>query len=99
LLQGDTDLGSPLVFGDGRRCTGGALKRLYVKNAAGGIVVAPTGAESSISARSADLGDRILPAEMCRYQVYYRDAAPGFCQPPAGSTFNVSQALRVLWSP
>ena len=31
------------------------------------------------------------------YQVYYRDPDPTFCPAPAGSGFNVSNALRVSW--
>lgn len=97
-LQGDLEI-SPTLYGDGLRCTGGSLKRLYSKNASGGAVSAPTGAEPSVSARSAALGDTI-PATATRvYQVVYRDPEPSFCPMPTGSTFNASNGLRVTWSP
>ena len=98
-LQGTQSI-APLPFGDGLRCTGGNLKRLYLANAsAEGVVSAPTGSALPISQRSAALGDTILAGETRTYQVYYRDPSSTYCPEPAGSTFNVSQALRILWSP
>lgn len=98
-LQGDTDVDPAAPFGDGLRCVGGTLKRLFVKNAVAGVVVAPSGADLSVSARSAAAGDPILAGEARSYQVYYRDSAPAFCPSPPGSTFNASQAVRLLWAP
>ncbi len=51
-LQGDVLLPSGVVFGDGLRCTGGNLKRLYAKNASGGQVSAPAAGDPSVSQRS-----------------------------------------------
>ena len=97
-LQGDQEI-APVNFGDGLRCAGGALKRLYSHNAVGGTVSAPQGADPSITARSAALGDAI-PANGTRiYHVYYRDPVASFCPDPPGSTFNASNGLRVLWAP
>jgi hypothetical protein len=96
VLQGNT----PIVatnFGDGLRCTGGTLKRLYVKSASGGVVDAPQGADLSVSARSAALGDPISGGTFRFYQVYYRDANAAFCPNPPGGTFNVSNGLTVAW--
>jgi hypothetical protein len=95
---GDAEI-APASFGDGLRCAGGNLKRLYAKNAVGGAVTAPEGAEPTISARSAALGDSIPTLATRIYQVYYRDPDPAFCPDPQGSTFNVSNGLRVLWGP
>jgi hypothetical protein len=97
-LQGDLEV-SPLVFGDGLRCTGGSLKRLYSKNAVSGAVTAPTGADPSITTRSAALGDTIPAFGTRLYQVYYRDPTASFCASPTGGTFNISNALRVVWGP
>lgn len=97
-MQGDAELAG-VNFGDGLRCAGGNLKRLYSRNAAAGSVTAPTGGDPSISARSAALGDPIPVSGTRIYQVYYRDPDPAFCPPPTGSTFNVSNALRVVWAP
>jgi hypothetical protein len=97
-LQGDAEI-APVFFGDGLRCTGGNLKRLYTKNAVAGSATAPTGAELPVSARSSALGDTIPPLATRLMQVYYRDPNVSFCPDPPGSTFNVSNGLRVVWGP
>jgi hypothetical protein len=93
-LQGTTAIGSGVLFGDGVRCTSGALRRLYVHNASGGSVSAPVGADVPITTRSAQLGDTILPGTPRFYQTYYRDPSLGFC---TGLGFNVSGGLRIDW--
>ncbi|MBK7645126.1 MAG: VCBS repeat-containing protein [Planctomycetes bacterium] len=93
-LQGTASIPAGSVFGDGVRCVGGLLKRLYIHNAVGGVATAPNGAEPSITIQSAALGDVIAPGMTRYYQVYYRDPAPGFCSP---STFNISGALQITW--
>jgi hypothetical protein len=76
----------------------GLLKRLYVHTASGGIVSAPVGADPSISARSAAVGDTIPPGAHRYYSVYYRDPTVlGGC--PSANTFNITQTLDVLWAP
>jgi Tol biopolymer transport system component len=96
VLQGSLAI-NPVNFGDGLRCAGGALKRLYVKSAVGGAVVAPVSGDLSVSARSAALGDTINQGDTRIYQVYYRDPNASFCPAPTGNTFNISSALSVLW--
>jgi hypothetical protein len=96
-LQGNSDVLPGVSFGDGLRCAGGALKRLYVKNAVGGVASAPAPGDPSITARSAQLGDTIAPGTTRSYQVYYRDPSLSFCPAPAGNTWNVSSATRILW--
>ena len=95
-LQGTVPI-APIVFGDGLRCTGGSLHRLYTKPATGTSVVAPQGAEPPITIRSASLGDPITPTSLRYYQVYYRDGVASFCPSPPGSNWNVSGALEVQW--
>lgn len=95
-LQGDATIAAT-IFGDGLRCTGGNLLRLYTRNATGGAVLAPQGADPSVSARSATLGDVIPLGATRNYQVYYRDPSLGFCADPPGNTFNVSNAIAILW--
>ncbi len=100
VLQGDALLGSGAVFGQGVRCVDGALRRLYTKAASGGSITAPdsSAGDPPISARSAALGDGILPGQSRWYSVYYRDPLPlGGC--PAGSTFNSTQVGGVVWLP
>jgi hypothetical protein len=92
VLQGSTVI-APTSFGDGLRCTGGSLKRLYVKHAIGGVITAPEAGDPSVSARSATLGDTIPLGATRAYQVYYRDPSLGFC--PGG--FNVSSAIAIAW--
>jgi Tol biopolymer transport system component len=97
-LQGTTTI-TPANYGDGLRCIGGTLERLYARNARLGVVTAPQGADLSISARSAALGDSIPAGATRYYQVYYRDPAITFCPDPPGNSWNVSNALSVVWDP
>jgi hypothetical protein len=94
--QGGSEI-APRPFGDGVGCMGPPLKRMYFHNAVGGTVTAPQGADLSVSARSAAVGDPIAPGAIRIYHVFYRDPDPVFCPDPLGSTFNVSNGLRVLW--
>ncbi len=94
VLQGTTEI-APVPFGDGLRCTGGSLKRLYAIGAVAGSLSAPPAGALSISARSSFLGDTIVQGETRTYQVYYRDSNITFC--PHG--FNVSNGLTVTWDP
>ena len=87
----------PTVQGDGISCLAGSLKRLFYRTAVGGVAIAPQGSELSVSARSAALGDPISPGTTRVYHAFYRDPDPAFCPPPAGSTFNASNGLRVVW--
>jgi hypothetical protein len=95
-LQGNATVG-PLPFGDGLRCAGGILKRLYSKSASGGAVSAPGPGDPSITARSAALGDTIPPGDRRYYQTYYRDNNPAFCPIPQGNTFNSSNVVKIVW--
>jgi hypothetical protein len=97
LLQGTTTLANTALYGDGLRCIGGVLKRLYSRNAVNGVVSMPGAGDPSVTARSAALGDPIAPGSTRYYQVYHRDPAPGFCPAPLGSTFNVTNAYRITW--
>ena len=96
LLSGTTTVNS-LHYGDGLRCVGGTLKRLYTHNAVGGVVTMPQGADASVSARSTAIGDVIQLGATRVYQVYYRDPSATFCPTPSGSTFNISNAIAIAW--
>jgi hypothetical protein len=97
VLQGNSLAANGLVFGQGVRCVGGSLKRLYTKNAIGGSITAPQAGDPSVSARSAALGDVISAGENRWYLVYYRDPVVlGGC--PASSTFNATQTAQIAWS-
>jgi hypothetical protein len=93
-LQGDQAI-APVSFGDGLRCAGGVLKRLYVKSASDGAVAAPQSGDPSIRARSAQLGDTITTGSTRLYQSYYRDSNTTFC--PSGNTYNITNAVQINW--
>ena len=98
VLGGTVEIVAGVRFGDGIRCTGGALKRLYVKSAAGGSIAAPTGGDPAVSVRSAALGSPIPAGTTRYYQVYYRDPVVFGCTTEGSSTFNASSGLRILWA-
>jgi hypothetical protein len=100
LLQGTSPVLAGATYGQGVRCLGGTLKRLFSKNAVGGSITAPDfgAGEPSVSARSAAKGDAIQPGQSRWYLVFYRDPIVlGGC--PASSTFNATQTGRVDWRP
>jgi len=100
VLQGNAEISGGRVFGQGVRCAGGALKRLYAKTSVSGGIAAPDTAvgDLAVSLRSAQLGDAIQAGESRWYLVYYRDPIVlGAC--PATSTFNATQTGSVLWWP
>lgn len=61
LVQGTAAIAGGAVYGQGVRCVGGALLRLFTKGASGGGVTVPDfgAGDPSVSARSAALGDTI----------------------------------------
>ncbi|MBK7874931.1 MAG: hypothetical protein IPJ77_04140 [Planctomycetes bacterium] len=90
-LQGDAL--DDVVFGDGTRCTGGALIRLRTKTNVGGASSFPeVGVDTiTLSARgSVTVGSGALRY----YQTYYRNSAAGFCPP---ETFNVTNGWKIAW--
>jgi Tol biopolymer transport system component len=99
VLQGSVLVASGAPYGQGVRCAGGALKRLFTKSAAGGSITAPDFGigDPTVSARSAASGSLIQSGQSRLYLVYYRDPVVlGGC--PAGSTFNATQTGLVDWS-
>ena len=100
LLQGTTLVANGSVYGQGVRCLGGTLKRLFTKSASGGSITAPNfgAGDATVSARSAAKGNPINAGQSRWYLVFYRDPTVlGGC--PAGSTFNATQTGQVTWSP
>jgi hypothetical protein len=96
--QGSTELATPAFWGDGVKCFSGVQKRLYTKTATAGTATAPTGAELSITARSAQLNHVIAPGSTKYYQVAYRDGSQTWCTiAQGGSTFNSSNGLKITW--
>lgn len=83
---------SGMAFGDGQLCIGGSIVRLGVKFAAGGEAQFPGMGNPPLSV----FGLPPLPGEWRHYQGWYRDASGGFCSP---STFNLTNAIAVQWTP
>ena len=102
VAQGPGLIPAGVSFGQGLRCAGPAggigLKRLYTKTASGGSITAPVGADPTIHARSASLGDPLSAGMTRYYYVYYRDPSVlGGCS--ATFTFNATDTLQVIWRP
>ncbi|MFN0008423.1 MAG: hypothetical protein ACKVXR_10995 [Planctomycetota bacterium] len=98
VVQGPTRVLAGAVFGQGVRCVGGSLKRLYAKSAVAGSITVPGPGDPSVHARSAALGDVIAAGSDRYYFAYYRDnTILGGC--PATSNFNATQAGQVTWAP
>ena len=96
-VQGTASV-APVAFGDGLRCVGGSLTRLWARTSVSGFGLSvPSAGDPSVSARSAALGDPLSPGSTRFYSVYYRDGASWFCPPPAGATFNVTNAYQLNW--
>jgi N-acetylneuraminic acid mutarotase len=99
LLQGTLMNAGGVVYGQGVRCFGGTLKRLFTKAASGGSITAPNfgGGDPTVSARSAARGNVISAGSSRWYLVFYRDPIVlGGC--PAASTFNATQTGQVTWA-
>lgn len=94
LLQGTQSI-SAVPFGDGLRCVGGSLARLYTRNAQLGSVSVPGPLDLGVAARSVQLGVPIPTGAVRSYQFYFRDASAAFCPTPLGSTFNTTPAVSI----
>lgn len=77
------------AFGDGIRCVGGTLRRLGSKTIQNGTARFPEGGEAALST---GIG---MPGTERTYQVWFRNAAD-WCTP---ATFNLTNAVRVAWTP
>jgi hypothetical protein len=97
-IQGSAEV-STTAYGDGLRCFGGNMLRLFkFKPNIGSATVPSAGSippSTSVSARAAQLGFPIVNGTYI-YQVWYRDPLTYGC--PFPDTFNVSNGARVLWS-
>jgi Tol biopolymer transport system component len=100
VMQGTASLAGGAVYGQGVRCVGGTLKRLYTKTAVGGSITAPDfgAGDPPVSVRSMAKGDAIAAGQSRWYLVYYRDPIVlGGCA--ASSTFNSTQSGEIGWLP
>ncbi len=94
LFQGAVALvgGAGAPFHDGQRCIAVPTQRLGVKAGVSGFAAwGVTEGDAPLSVR----GGISLAGGTMHYQVWYRDSAP-FC---TGSTANLSNGVRVVWTP
>jgi hypothetical protein len=82
--------GAGAPFGDGLRCVGGAVVRMGAKTNAGGASSYPESGDAAISVKGADSAGLVR-----YYQCWYRDPTP-YC---TTTTFNLSNAIQVTWTP
>jgi hypothetical protein len=83
--------GIGVAFGDGLRCLGGTVIRLGIQHVTNGAATFGVSSGSPVSG----LGQITSPGTLRFYQAWYRDAAP-YC---TTATWNLSNALSVLWLP
>ncbi len=91
-FQGDV-LGSQPAYGDGLRCAGTPLVRLYNMAFSPGTMPDPLLTPASPSIVAA--GGITVPGTIKGYFLAYRDPASYGCS----ATFNASNALSVTWGP
>ncbi len=77
--------GAGIIFGDGLRCAGGALKRLQV--------VGFDGTGSGMTTVDIATKGGVAAGDVRNYQLWYRD--PG--SSPCASEFNASNGLQITW--
>jgi Tol biopolymer transport system component len=100
VVEGNAVLTNGVIYGQGVRCVGGTLERLFTRMASGGSISAPNFAtgDPTVSAQSAAKGGPIGAGQSRWYLVFYRDPAVlGGC--PATSTFNSTVTAQVTWWP
>ena len=75
-----------LPFGEGIRCAGGGVTRLYpIVFAMGGVAV------KTLNFGAPNVAANVLPGSSLNFQLWFRDAMGG----PIG--FNLSDGLNVVW--
>ena len=82
--------GAGVAFGDGLRCSGGTIVRLWTVTNKGGASLVPPPGGPSITVRGSVAG-----AGTRTYQVWYRNAA-SFC---TAATYNLTNGVEVQWTP
>jgi hypothetical protein len=87
-----TQATAPFAFGNGLRCVNGISTRIGLKACdASGLASYPQTGDVRIS----DAGLPVMAGMTRYYQAWYRDPSAVSC----GSTFNLTNALRVTWAP
>jgi hypothetical protein len=95
LVKGNGSLASGVAAADGIRCADGQIIRFGAHNA--GTNGAPQGLwtyPNSVQTTPVGIVTAQPPGQMAYYQLFYRNAAPGFCNP---STTNWSNGYQRSW--
>ena len=90
-FQGSSATYSGTLFGDGRRCVAGVVRRLGTKQASGGSAGYPGTTDPPLHV----IGQIAQAGTFAAYQVWYRDIA-SYC---TADTFNLTSALSTVWKP
>jgi hypothetical protein len=88
MFQG-TVLSGQLSYGDGLRCVGNPLRRIYILSASSSVINTP------VSPSVAAAGLITVPGTIKGYYLAYRDPV-NFC---TSNTFNASNSLKIVWAP
>ncbi len=95
MLKGNANTAAGIASGDGLRCVDGQFVRFGAHHAATfgaaqGYWTYPNTAQTNpVSVQTAQ-----SPGEPAYYQLFYRNAAAGFCNP---ATTNWSNGIRIMW--
>jgi hypothetical protein len=95
LVKGNASAVNGIAAADGIRCVDGALLRFGAHNA--GTNGAPQGLwtyPNAVQTTPVSIATAQPPNQMAHYQLFYRSAAPGFCNP---ATTNWSNAYQRMW--
>jgi hypothetical protein len=93
-ISGNASDGAGVANGDGVRCAGGAFVRFGGQNAISGLMRYPNDSESWSLPLSQISGVTPGSGAVRHYQLLYRNALPGFCNP---STSNWTNAVTLIW--
>ncbi len=93
-FQANNDLSPGIVWGDGMRCAGGALKRLGVRFSDAGGYSDTAAWTTPISVRAGN----ISPGDTKYYQCWYRTTDNPPCGPGVND-FNASNGYAIQWGP
>jgi hypothetical protein len=95
VLQGSSIV-FPANYGDGLKCVAGTVKRLFVKNATGGVVTVPQGERLiDFGNDHRRLGSAVLRGEPCIRSTTGTEFQ--LIPSPIGGAFNVSNAIAIAW--
>jgi hypothetical protein len=93
-IGGNASDAAGVASGDGVRCAGGAFVRFGGQNAISGFIRYPNDTESWSLPLSQISSVTPGSGAVRHYQLLYRNAYPGFCNP---STSNWTNAVTVIW--